>query len=761
MSLSPLAGEASPLGSSSDSFSALLNDECTPAIAIPKATPAASVNDAKVAGQEMEPDTAEAAETQDESWVAATAEAVVVPSARWAWTAEGADTEVSAQSEEDAESSSSPEGEVEEGNANGDSDEPERRIVPTVAEVVLPAAGIPPSPPTIPDAVAEENETSAIAAAPAEDAGSTRGKSVIVGAAEFSRETMAAEQANGTGATGSTSGAVSVPAYGVGEGNSFQPPIAEVPVADVPIVDGAMVSDAAGVAADSGRVAPLALDGVPPSRPETVAFTTVPEVAEGVRSVAESGTEPAVRVVSLEFFSPDGDLAGEAGATSSGSVSVGSWWGTTGDAEVAVSVAVGSANSVSPGRIAVAGEQIGSLADARTIVRTQTGGEASPAVLPQSVATESVASSTAGNGFSLESAPVLAADVAAQTAVAAGRTGTGKTGRNERVETTATTVPGKDAVSLSVRGAEATASSAGDGVEGGEADMAGEQSGNGEGMSGAVRDAREILAVSAGRNAAATRGAGRMTDGEKFQSTDAQELVRASEQTGTRAAKSGENMSAQTTAMLAERKLPDVSSWESGLRPVMELMAGGGGRASGAEATRGTDLGTVRSFAAASVRELLDAVERSREGTNTRFELKLQTRDNEEVSVRVQWREGVVHAQFVTRTPELRDALAREWQAVSPTLAEKGIRFAEPTFEQRDSGGSAQSQAGSSFGQQERQSSSSSDTEQGTGESLSFGTRLAAARQRGTSPTAGTISSVVTESAALGTASSGSLRAWA
>jgi len=124
---------------------------------------------------------------------------------------------------------------------------------------------------------------------------------------------------------------------------------------------------------------------------------------------------------------------------------------------------------------------------------------------------------------------------------------------------------------------------------------------------------------------------------------------------------------------------------------------------SNASTPTAADVGLSRSFAAAAVREVLAAADRMVPATTrTHVELRLQTFDDENVQVHLQWRDGVIQARFVTETPELQQALSREWNGAAPRMADGGLRFAEPKFEQhgQEQSGHPQNNAAFAFDQQ-------------------------------------------------------------
>ena len=112
----------------------------------------------------------------------------------------------------------------------------------------------------------------------------------------------------------------------------------------------------------------------------------------------------------------------------------------------------------------------------------------------------------------------------------------------------------------------------------------------------------------------------------------------------------------------------------------------------------------VRSTAAAVVRETVEAAERAQQTGRNHVELRVQTSDDESLRVHLRWHDGVVHARFVTHSTELQQALSREWDLAAPRMAEKGLKFGEASFEQRDQQGQSSSQNAFSFDQQRHSS---------------------------------------------------------
>lgn len=107
--------------------------------------------------------------------------------------------------------------------------------------------------------------------------------------------------------------------------------------------------------------------------------------------------------------------------------------------------------------------------------------------------------------------------------------------------------------------------------------------------------------------------------------------------------------------------------------------------------------------------------------------------ENDRLSVRVEYRQGVVHTTFRTDSPEVRDALAREWQAQIVTPDRQPYRVAEPVFNLSTSSsggqhGSSSAGDGSSHQRASEQSGHpGSSTFSGSGRSASSTTHSSAA----------------------------------
>lgn len=92
---------------------------------------------------------------------------------------------------------------------------------------------------------------------------------------------------------------------------------------------------------------------------------------------------------------------------------------------------------------------------------------------------------------------------------------------------------------------------------------------------------------------------------------------------------------------------------------------------------------TVRSTPVTRAFEAIHQItERQRTAANRVVDIQVATEPGAELSVRLAYRGGVVHTEFRTNSPELREQLSREWQSSMPSFAAgvPSVRLAEPTF---------------------------------------------------------------------------------
>lgn len=111
--------------------------------------------------------------------------------------------------------------------------------------------------------------------------------------------------------------------------------------------------------------------------------------------------------------------------------------------------------------------------------------------------------------------------------------------------------------------------------------------------------------------------------------------------------------------------------------------------------------------AAAVVREVAELTHDFRFHERGSVEVKFNFKDDTELSVRLAYRDGDVHATFRTDSPELRTTLGREWQGYATQLAQepRAYRMADPVFTNtNDFSGSPQGRdSGSATGGDARQ----------------------------------------------------------
>ena len=87
---------------------------------------------------------------------------------------------------------------------------------------------------------------------------------------------------------------------------------------------------------------------------------------------------------------------------------------------------------------------------------------------------------------------------------------------------------------------------------------------------------------------------------------------------------------------------------------------------------------TLRETMAAVV-TAVETLERRADAVQKSVDLQFHVGE-ERLVLRVELRDGTVHTTFRTESPELRTALAHEWQAMMPTAAGRELRLADPVF---------------------------------------------------------------------------------
>lgn len=81
----------------------------------------------------------------------------------------------------------------------------------------------------------------------------------------------------------------------------------------------------------------------------------------------------------------------------------------------------------------------------------------------------------------------------------------------------------------------------------------------------------------------------------------------------------------------------------------------------------------------AAVATAIESLEQRASGAASRVDLQFQVGDDK-LGVRVEWREGTLHTFFRTDSPELRAALAHEWQSALPPVVSRELNVAPPVF---------------------------------------------------------------------------------
>jgi hypothetical protein len=106
-----------------------------------------------------------------------------------------------------------------------------------------------------------------------------------------------------------------------------------------------------------------------------------------------------------------------------------------------------------------------------------------------------------------------------------------------------------------------------------------------------------------------------------------------------------------------------------------------------------------------AVEAVLSAVERFSSGERHAVNLAFSI-GGSDLHVRVEMRADEVRTAFHTTSPELRAALAQEWQTVASQAGDRGVRFSDPVFSSQQNGGHGHSGAHADGGWQQRESAS-------------------------------------------------------
>ena len=242
---------------------------------------------------------------------------------------------------------------------------------------------------------------------------------------------------------------------------------------------------------------------------------------------------------------------------------------------------------------------------------------------------------------------------------------------------------------------------------------------------------RENFAGAAGTRPRATKAAEPKDQSRNFLDVEKHEVGERRSAVGTGIAKESQPMA------LPSQVLPDetVTSLEATGAAIV------GGRESAPMVTtlRPGAEAVVRHSAAMAVRETVDAAAQMRETSRHSVDLVLETPSAEKLHVHLRWQDGVVQAKFVTQSTELQQALAREWEHAAPRLAERSVKFGEPSFERHDQSGQPGGQGAFSF-EQQRQSSRGRERSAEFGDELGIALSSARGANRGAAGAARTAS---------------------
>jgi hypothetical protein len=155
-----------------------------------------------------------------------------------------------------------------------------------------------------------------------------------------------------------------------------------------------------------------------------------------------------------------------------------------------------------------------------------------------------------------------------------------------------------------------------------------------------------------------------------FLSVDSEELESDSSIVGTRAADWGISMNPESRSTPFTTRLPEGGATVAATFPGVTASD----KTSETAATSAPQAAQIVS----EIRDIADslwAVERSS------VEVRFHFNENEHLSVKVEYRDGVVKTTFRTDSPELRDTLAREWQSqVASSSDARPYRVADPVF---------------------------------------------------------------------------------
>jgi hypothetical protein len=142
-----------------------------------------------------------------------------------------------------------------------------------------------------------------------------------------------------------------------------------------------------------------------------------------------------------------------------------------------------------------------------------------------------------------------------------------------------------------------------------------------------------------------------------------------------------------------------------------------------------------------------DVAERMQTTANRVVEFDVSSQPGTQLSVRLEYRGGVVHTTFRTDSADLRDTLSREWQSAMPSFVagERSVRLAEPTFTPASAprGDSQSSDLGGQNPRQPQQDTPQSQEKATFGSEFAFARGATARRTAASAPAADTAAASV------------------
>jgi hypothetical protein len=138
----------------------------------------------------------------------------------------------------------------------------------------------------------------------------------------------------------------------------------------------------------------------------------------------------------------------------------------------------------------------------------------------------------------------------------------------------------------------------------------------------------------------------------------------------------------------------------------LQVQVPGGAQASGA--AHGQPLAARAAQAVETVVSRVDAQVSRAQGSSSAVKLNFNF-NGDDLAVRIEMSNGVVRTQFRTDSPELKGAIASEWQAASPALQGRNLVFSAPSFS--GSGGQSDAALTSDGGASRRQQAGEPDSQ--------------------------------------------------